>query len=160
MAILDVDMISMGPRARRSVRNLKMRLQGENVFTGSATDTVLKLIGKRGFESVKSCVVGVPVATPGKEKGKGKGEEKSLADLIKDPHTEASDENITLMVAKVGRWWWNRCYESSSEGSVFNDEALVNESEEWNSSFKLLVAHARKPIAGGIMGGKRRTLSV
>lgn len=161
MAILDVDMMNMGPRTRRSVRSLKTRLQASetegNVWTGSASDTVLKFVGKRGFESVKTCIVGVPVATPSTEKGKG--EEKSLADLMREESTVKGDEGITGMVAKVGRWWYNRCYENGA-GSMFTDASLEKEGEEWNSTFKLLVAHARKPIAGGIaMGGKRRTLS-
>jgi hypothetical protein len=127
-------------------------------------------VGKRGFESVKSCVVGVPVAIAGDGKGEVQG--KSLADLMREESTAKGDEGITGMVAKVGRWWYTRCYElptsannNSNETrqqttSIFNDQALIAEAEEWKSSFKLLVAHARKPIAGGIaMGGKRRTLS-
>jgi len=178
MAILDVDMMNMGPLARRSVRTLKMNLQqqegGSSIWTGSASDTVLKIIGKRGFESVKSCAVGVPVAIAGDGTGEVQG--KSLADLMREESTAKGDEGITGMVAKVGRWWYTRCYELPTSAnptnnnnnetkhqqtaSIFNDQALIAEAEEWKSSFKLLVAHARKPIAGGIaMGGKRRTLS-
>lgn len=175
MALLDVDMMNMGPRARRAVRSLKMTMQGkegQSVWTGSASDTVLKHIGKRGFESVKTCVVGVPVATPisasssaTDNQSSNQQQDRSLAELIKDPHTTASDENITSMVAKVGRWWYNRCYEGASvdtgKASIFEDPLLLAEGEEWQSSFKLVVLHARKPIAGGIRGGgRRRTLSV
>lgn len=159
LAILDMDMMNMGPRARRAMRSLKMAMQARDVsgFTGSASDTILKFIGKRGFESVKTCNVSVPVATPLTAPVDIKGKQPETQD-------DKSFADLSLM-SKVGRWWFNRCYETGgaddSRGSIFNDATLIKESEEWNSSFKLVVAHARKPIAGGIRGGgRRRTLSV
>jgi len=176
--------------------------EGEGgVELGSASDVCLKEMGrgegKRRWGDVKSCKVGVPVATvvsasptssggssslPSKsgslrDKGKGKGrakktrkEERSLADMMKDS-SPAGDESITQMVAKVGRWWYTRCYESallstsSSNGpggerrerheSIFTDRQLLEECEKWNASFKLVVAYAQKPVLG-----RRRTNSV
>jgi hypothetical protein len=172
MAILDLDMMNMGNRARRAVRALKVQMQIADpaINLGSASDLVLKCVGKRGFGDVKSCNVGVPVAScipsntsntnPKGREGKTRTEELSLAEMMKDT-SSAGDEGITKMVAKVGRWWYTRCYEMSviPEGdlgrSFFNDAALLNECEKWNSSFKLVVAYAQKPVAG-----RRRGASV
>ncbi|PBP28917.1 hypothetical protein BUE80_DR000025, partial [Diplocarpon rosae] len=102
--------------------------------------------------------------------GKGKGkrnysarerEEPSFASLVRSSPTPSADEGITQMVARVGRWWYINCYESSlrstspsafAAGSIFDDESVLRECEAWGTSFKLLVAHARKPA---ILGGKR-----
>jgi hypothetical protein len=199
LAILDLDMMNMGPRTRRAVRGLKMRLRERDgsVELGSASDLVMRMMttdGKRGCKwvDVKSCKVGVPVATvvsasptsspessnplqksPSKSKNKGKGkaktkkEEPSLAEMMKDS-SPAGDESITKMVAKVGRWWYTRCYESAllqgreegkgegGEGSIFGDMTLLEECEKWNASFKLVVAYAQKPE----VVGRRRTNSL
>ncbi|KAH8665090.1 hypothetical protein BGZ60DRAFT_379171 [Tricladium varicosporioides] len=166
MAILDLDMMNMGNRSRRAVRGLKVKMQVADpaISLASASDTVLRLVGKRGFSDVKTCNVGVPVASAipssqSSEKGKAK-KEISLADMMKD-ESEGGDESITKMVAKVGRWWYTRCYEmgvlpdGDPSRSIFSDSHLLNECEKWNSSFKLVVAYAQKPVVG-----RRRTASV
>jgi hypothetical protein len=167
MAILDLDMMNMGNRARRAVRGLKVKMQvaDPSISLASASDTVLRIVGKRGFSDIKSCNVGVPVAStiPASQtssKEREKKEEMSLADMMKD-ESRAGDEGITKMVAKVGRWWYTRCYEMSTlpDGdvarSLFNDAHLLGECEKWTSSFKLVVAYAQKPVVG-----RRRTASV
>ena len=169
MAILDLDMMNMGNRARRAVRGLKVRMQTADsaLNLGSSSDLVLKCVAKRGFGDVKSCNVGVPIASnipSNVSDNKSKDvirrepqtdvkEELSLAEMMKDS-SSTGDENITKMVAKVGRWWYTRCYETSVipnddlERSIFSDAALLNECEKWHSSFKLVVAYAQKPVAG------------
>ena len=168
MAILDMDMMNMGNRARRAVRSLKVQMQVADpaVNLGSPSDLILKCVGKRGFSDVKSCNVGVPVASniPSKssdnkttgtlKEAKTKVREYlSLAEMMKDS-SSVGDEGITKMVAKVGRWWYTRCYEMSvmPNGdlgrSIFSDTMVLNECEKWNSSFKLVVAYAQKPVAG------------
>jgi hypothetical protein len=184
LAILDVDMLSMGPKARRAVRALKLRLQATDpsLVISSASDVILKAVGKRGFTGIKSCNVGVPVASavpsPAERNARSRdghqgkeSQELSLADMMKD-ETGATDEGITKMVAKVGRFWYSRCYESVASttnttgggmssasgrggGSIFEDRKLLEECENWNSSFKLVVAYAQKPVQG-----RRRTNSV
>jgi hypothetical protein len=172
VAILDLDMMNMGNRTRRAVRGLKVQMQtaDPDISLASASDTVLKLVGKRGFTDIKSCNVGVPVASAvpssvssklaAESKGATKQEEMSLADMMRE-ESQAADEGITKMVAKVGRWWYTRCYESivlangDTSGSVFNDEVLLQECEKWHANFKLVVAYAQKPVQG-----RRRTASV
>ncbi|KAK6601403.1 hypothetical protein H4I96_06744 [Botrytis cinerea] len=162
----------------------------EGVVLGSLGDMILRGLGARGFGDVKSCRVGIPVvgvlerARSGKEKAmedgnrrNGKKEDRSLAEMMKE-ESESADESITRMVAKVGRWWYGRCYEASllafesktkmendeNEGgdskeketkSIFTDIKVLDECEKWNASFKLVVIHAQKPVVV-----RRRTNSV
>jgi hypothetical protein len=156
LSILDVDLINMGNRTRRAVRRLKERVSAQQleINLSSTADLILRLLGQQGFSDVKTCRVGVPVASTisnssEKEGGKRremKKDERSLAEMMND-ETEKGDENITKMVAKVGRWWYNRLYETPTgvSGSVWNDRALLAECEEWKTSLKLMVCHAKVP---------------
>jgi hypothetical protein len=172
LSILDVDMNNMGNRCRRSVRRLKERIhtRAPDTSLAPASDLILRLIGRRGFTDVKSCRVGVPVASilarspsgrkrssldpaaGGQGKTKPSRDERSLPEMIND-ESPVADESIARSVAKVGRWWYSRCYESaavpgigpSSRASMWNDKALLAECEEWGTSLKLMVCHARAP---------------
>lgn len=159
----------MGNRTRRAVRALKVKINAADpsISLASASDTVLRMVGKRGFHDIKSCKVGVPVAstvTSGAKTGTGEAAgddmEISLAEMMRDESSTA-DEGITKMVAKVGRWWYMRCYEmgvlsrTDASESIFSDPALLSECENWSTSFKLLVCHAQKPVVP-----RRRTASV
>lgn len=173
LSILDVDLNNMGNRTRRAVRQLKERIATENpdINLSSTADLVLRLLGKRGFVDIKTCRVGVPVAssiTSGSSSGTKdtsgvgksdvekkkikKKDERSLAEMMND-ETEAGDENITKMVSKVGRWWYSRCYETATTAgrsrSIWGNRALLAECEEWGTSLKLMVCHARIPEARG-----------
>ena len=61
---LDIDMMNMGTRGRRALRGLKTRIQqgDQDVSLGNLSDTLVRMIGRRGFEEVQRCVVGVPAA--------------------------------------------------------------------------------------------------
>jgi hypothetical protein len=170
LSILDVDLNNMGNRGRRSIRRLKERIHAVTPDTslGSTSDLMLRLLGRKGFADVKTCRVGVPVASPiarssssepstsGGKRGstsKPKRDDRSLPELISDEGPVA-DESITKMVSKVGRWWYNRCYESAasasasasgSRSSLWSDKALLSECAEWGTSLKLMVCHARVP---------------
>ncbi|KAM7201867.1 hypothetical protein V8F33_003143 [Rhypophila sp. PSN 637] len=180
LSILDVDLNNMGNRGRRAIRRLKERIHAKAPDTslGSTSDLVLRLMGRKGFTEIKTCRVGVPVASViaktssqqggqvrrGSSASHSRGhsrsgsiaqqkrkDDRSLPEMINDEGPVA-DENITNMVAKVGRWWYTRCYEnaaSSSEGAprggIWRDKALLAECEEWGTSLKLMVCHARVP---------------
>lgn len=171
MSVLDLDMRDMGPKTRRAVRDLKINvsLHDPEISLASTADTMMRLVNKRGFTNIKSCNVGVPVATivpnnsaagtpmGGESDSKEHKElrkEVSLADLMRDPDPKG-DAGITKMVAKVGRWWFKQCYEKRREKSIFDDEKVLAECEKWETSFKLCVAHAQKGEAR-----RRRTASV
>lgn len=187
ISVLDLDLMNMGNRARKAVRGLKTRVQqrNEDVSLRNMGDVMMRLVGRRGFEEVQRCVVGVPVAgrIPQSQdlssissghsgskpiwdrEQKGDGEaEFSFADLIQDVRSSrfmsanGNDEGITKMVAKVGRWWYSTCYESALLGtdrSIFNDRALLRECEKQGTSFRLLICYAQKPMCA-----MRRTVSV
>lgn len=167
LAILDMDMHNMGNRARRAARKLKERIhiRAPEVSLSSSSDLLLRLLGRKGFAEIKTCRVGVPLAstlapTPaaGMKRGSRKRETKSLAEMM-SAEGPGADESITKMVAKVGRWWYERCYESialdaggagAGKGrSMWSDPALLAECEEWRTSLKLMVCHARIPDGRG-----------
>ncbi|KAL8364581.1 hypothetical protein RB595_003732 [Gaeumannomyces hyphopodioides] len=176
LSILDVDLNNMGNRSRRVVRRLKERIHAVKPDTclGSTADLLLRLMGRKGFVDIKSCRVGVPVASrlaassssgsSGDGAGAGpsplargagaprrKKDDRSLAEMMRD-ESPVADESITKMVSKVGRWWFSRCYEpgvgagaAGFGGSVWNDKLLLAECQEWGTSLKLMVCHARVP---------------
>jgi SAM-dependent methyltransferase len=200
-SVLDMDLVNMGNRARRAVRGLKMRMQvaDNSISLRNISDEVMAGIGRKGFVECNRCVVGVPVAgklpslddvkrTTTKRKGstassasntnntmplpKGPKPEVSFSDLLNaSSSSESTDNGITDMVARVGRWWYSRCYESLVlpeagepgaatsgnllENSIWRDESLINECEKRGTSFKLLIGYAKKPEVG-----VRRTVSV
>ncbi|KAI0814384.1 hypothetical protein GGR55DRAFT_430637 [Xylaria sp. FL0064] len=153
-AVLDVDLNNVGNRARRAVRQLKEQVSAQNCdfYLSSTADLILRLLGKKGFVDIKTCRLGVPVASSitTTSKKDGKKDERSLAEMMND-NTEIGDKNITKMVSKVGRWWYNRCYEipTGMGASIWHDKALLAECEEWGTSLKLMVCHARVPEARG-----------
>ncbi|KAM0660366.1 hypothetical protein ACHAPH_003637 [Verticillium nonalfalfae] len=166
LSVLDVDLNNMGNRARRTVRNLKERIHEKTPETslGSSSDVMLRLLGQQGFTDVKTCHVGVPVASvvaraqdgkkPPASGPKKPKDQRSLAEMMNDK-SDAADENITKMVAKVGRWWYTRCYESTvgstpARKTIWADRALLSECEEWRTSLKLLVCYASVPGKGRV----------
>lgn len=93
--------------------------------------------------------------TPSDETG------RSLGDLLSDPSpSPTNDESITKMVARVGRWWYTRCYEipvltdPSNDRSIWAERKLLRECQKQGTGFRLLIAYAQKPSE------KRRTVSV
>jgi SAM-dependent methyltransferase len=200
-SVLDLDLVNMGNRARRAVRGLKMRMQvaDENTSLRNISDEIMAGLGRKGFVECNRCVVGVPVAgklpspdnsrnsaskrtgsiasSNSKKSGtphapKGPKPEVSFSDLLNvSSPSESTDNGITDMVARVGRWWYSRCYESLVlpeagepgaatsgnllENSIWRDESLINECEKRGTSFKMLIGYAQKPEVG-----VRRTVSV
>jgi SAM-dependent methyltransferase len=183
ISVLDLDMMNMGNRARRAVRGLKVRMQDADptVSLKSASDNIQRLLGRRGFENLNRCMVGVPatgripssrdgsVGGAGGRSTTGSRQSVNFSDLLGSSASQTSghgsqtseDEGITKMVAKVGRWWYSRCYESlvlpdgDLSHSIWSDEALIRECEELQTSFRLLVCYAQKPTLT-----PRRTISV
>ncbi|KAI9850423.1 MAG: hypothetical protein M1838_005700 [Thelocarpon superellum] len=163
ISMLDLDLMNMGDRARRAVRTLKLRMQAANeaVSLKPTSDNLLRLLGRRGFENVNRCMLGVPVFGSVADSRVGA---LSLSELIRDESQEG-DEGITKMVANVGRWWYSRCYEvaamaptdgpSAMRSSLWQDRALLRECEERKTTFKMLLCYAQKPLTP-----RRRTVSV
>jgi hypothetical protein len=153
---LDIDMMSMGTRGRRAIRGLKTRMQqtDQDISLGNLSDTLVRMIGRRGFEEVQRCVVGVPAAgriprsddvfrssscSSNSTSGRPRTSNSNSADendinfatlLQKNRQSQivepgrANDEGITKMVARVGRWWYSACYEQPLLG---NDKSVWQE---------------------------------
>ena len=185
VAVLDLDLMNMGNKARKAVRGLKMRMHDKdrNISLRNLSDVLVRLIGRRGFEDVQRCIVGVPAAgriprsqdmssvssgasgRPIWQREDRGGQELSFVDLLQDARASQigpgknNDESITKMVAKVGRWWYSTCYEKTllpeKNSTIWNDPALLRECERQGTSFRLLICHAQKPTQT-----KRRTMSV
>lgn len=87
----------------------------------------------------------------------------SLGDLLSDPSpSAANDESIAKIVARVGRWWYTKCYEDpvlpntgDNDPSMWNDRKTLRECQKRGTGFRMLIAYAQKPSEV-----KRRTASV
>lgn len=177
MSILDLDMVNMGNRARRAVRQLKVRMQiaDSDISLKPASDNIQKMLGRRGYENLNRCMVNVPIA--GRHISTSRSgsfstestsdqdtKDVSLGDMLKESPTSQGDEGISKMVAKVGRWWYARCYEKAvlakngnneQEQSIWDDKQLLKECEKRETGLKLLICFAQKPE-----GVRRRTVSM
>ncbi len=93
------------------------------------------------------------------DRSQQRGGSFSLSELVSD-HSATSDEKITKMVAKVGRWWYTRTYEwavlpgGDLKRSIWSDKRMLRECKARGSGFKLLIAYVQKPVET-----RRRTLS-
>ncbi|KAB8616642.1 hypothetical protein FH972_025977 [Carpinus fangiana] len=164
ISTLDLDLNNMGNKARREVRELKTKIHASNpcISLKSASDNMQYLLGRKGFDNLNRCFVGVPAAGVVSESGNVSRDEKNVGimELMEDS-SEQGDRDITKMVAKVGRWWYSRCYEQEvlPDGdltrSMWTNKALLRECESMSTSFKLLICYAQKPTVA-----KRRAVSL
>ncbi|KAK8249411.1 hypothetical protein IWZ00DRAFT_269187 [Phyllosticta capitalensis] len=71
LSAIDLDLVNMGQHARKVVRDLKWAMQSTeaDVCLANASDVLLRLVGRRGFEGIKRGVVGVPVSGSLKKSG-------------------------------------------------------------------------------------------
>ncbi|KAK7556674.1 hypothetical protein IWX49DRAFT_495269 [Phyllosticta citricarpa] len=193
LSAIDLDLVNMGQHARKRVRDLKWAMQNieANVCLANASDVLLRLVGRRGFEAIKRGVVGVPVSGSLRKSGGGESGAGSPSSNTSPTNatsgtppdfgfgpalSSTASSTATLdddnMVARVGRWWYSRCYETSmfprndggngtdaaaaaDKKSMFVDQALLRECEERGTNFRLLICYAQKPEQM-----KRRTVSV
>ena len=163
ISTIDLDLANMGTLARRAVRNLKtdMRTIDQSISLKPTSDHVLSLIGRRGFENLNRCIVGVPAAgvIGSSRENSADGNDIDFGKLAND-NSKEGDESITKMVSQVGRWWYTRCYEmgvlpgGDPAKSMWCNRDLLKECEELNTTFKLLICYAQKPNHV-----KRRTVS-
>ena len=154
MSILDLDMVNMGNKARKALRELKLRMQVSQpgVALKPLIDNIQKMVKRSGFENLNRCMVNIPVAGPVSNSRSGSMDlnSKSLEDLRKESQGKG-DGGLAKSLSTVGRWWHTRCYEMVSlpyddmERSIWNDKALLEECEKRETGFKLLLCYAQKP---------------
>jgi len=154
MIILDLDMVNMGNKARKALRELKLRMQvsSPGVSLKPLSDNLQKMAKRSGFENLNRCMINVPVAghVNNSRSGSFDGNSKSLEDLRKESSGKG-DGGLAKSLPTVGRWWFTRCYETVSmpyddmERSFWNDKALLEECEKRETGFKLLLCYAQKP---------------
>ncbi|KAF3042516.1 hypothetical protein E8E11_007577 [Didymella keratinophila] len=188
-SVLDLDLVNMGNCARRAVRQLKMDIHrvDDSISLRNISDEIIAGLGRKRFVECKSCVVGVPVAGnlpsltdanhPMRKNSTASSRkradsdlnpttlpkfEPSFSDLLKTSNpSESTDKGIADKVARVGRWWYSRCYESivlpDGEGpdaalssdllknSIWRDSKLISECEEMGTTFRMLIGYAQKP---------------
>lgn len=186
ISVLDLDLVNMGPTARKTIRDLKIRMhqQDSQISLWNHGDAFLTLLGKREFENLRKCVVGIPVAGRIRRShdsgSSSSGSQRKRVSEQTEPeylrftewmrssgnknneederHERRNDEDITKTVAKIGRWWYSSCYPDpgqSTTTALWDTPGLLRECERQRTSFRLLFCYAQKPVCV-----KRRTASV
>lgn len=209
MSLLDRDMVNMGVRTRKAVRQIKELtcLAHSSISLSPTSDSMQRLLGTQGFDNLRRCMVRIPVAgmvvrssgsttsssnkslsastaipssafplptisltaatesqgTATSSKTPPSEDNVSLGDLLSDPSpSAANDESIAKIVARVGRWWYTKCYEDpvlpdtgTTDRSIWNDRKVLRECQKRGTGFRMLIAYAQKPSEV-----KRRTASV
>ncbi|KAG5967430.1 hypothetical protein E4U56_000884 [Claviceps arundinis] len=161
LSILDFDFNDMGSRGQRSVRHLreKIQLQNPDMNIASTASLITRLLGNVGYADIKTARIGVPVAGPLLHTGSQKRQINSelckgnhvpgLAAEMRHDESLQTDDDITKIVSRVGRWWYSRCYEDAAglpqDKSIWNDRSLLSECEQFRTSIKLTVCSARAP---------------
>ncbi|KAM0796532.1 hypothetical protein BDR22DRAFT_811921 [Usnea florida] len=156
MSILDIDMVNMGHRAKRALRELKYRMgvSQPDVTLKPLSDSLQRMVKHIGFKNLNRCMVNVPVAGHVSRSRSRPGSSDEDSGMLGDLRKDASDKgggDLAKSLATVGRWWFTKCYEMISlpygdlERSIWNDEALLEECEKRGTGFKLLLCYAQKP---------------
>ncbi|KAF3901553.1 hypothetical protein ABW21_db0201309 [Orbilia brochopaga] len=163
LSVLDIDMVNMGPRTKRTVDEIKVNLRkhqsgnGSDWFKKTASEKALRLLAKRGFTDITRCRVGLP--TVGNVDG-SREEQASMQQILKEGNSPdevdmGSAEGINRVVSKVGRWWYNKCFENlgdetqgerlNYQKTLWEDKTLLRECEKKKTNFRMLITFAKKP---------------
>lgn len=168
MSILDLDMVNMGNKARKALRELKVRMQVSQpgVTLRPLSDNMQKMAKRSGFENLQRTLINVPVAGVVNDSRSNSIDAKggSLQDLRKEASGKGAG-GLATTLSQVGRWWFTRCYELGSmpyedtERSIWNDKALLEECEKKETGFKLLLCCAQKPAIPPSSADSRSNIS-
>ncbi|KAF3910100.1 hypothetical protein AA313_de0203117 [Arthrobotrys entomopaga] len=163
LSVLDIDMVNMGPRTKRTLDEIKLNLRKHQSGNGSdwskktPSEKALRLMAKRGFTDITRCRVGLP--TVGNVDG-SREEQASMQQILKEGNSPdevdmGSAEGINRVVSKVGRWWYTKCFENIGaddqgeslkyQKTMWEDKTLLRECEKKKTNFRMLISFARKP---------------
>jgi len=140
----------------------QMRAAQHNVSLKPVSDSIPVILGHRGFENLRRCVIGVPCYEDPISIDRNRKEMTSdvLEELLDDSSTDA-DKIILHMVAQVARRWYASSYEIASTASsgisaktIWNDDRVMEECAKLRTRFKLFLCQAQKPKVA-----KRRAIS-
>jgi hypothetical protein len=119
------------------------------------------LTSSTALSATSTSSIGARSNTNTHEKSSSNDTVLSLGDLLSDPYPSPSnDESIRKIVARVGRWWYTRCYEipvlpnGDVDRSIWANRKVLRECQQQGTGFRLLIAYTQKPSE------KRRTASV
>ena len=146
---------------RRGFTNLNRCVVGVPVagkVAGSIDSSSSSRSSKDSYTKMLRDASGTSQARPPTSSGKVRqdhGANFSLSDLVSD-HSPTSDDKITKMVSKVGRWWYSRTYEDQvpRAESIWADKKVLRECKAKGTGFKMFIAYAQKPVEN-----RRRTVS-
>jgi len=154
-SFLDAELMNAGPRARRAVDLVKAIMERESSSSNirPASEKIIRILKKKGFEDMATCLLALPVA----------GKLKVVDQTTQDWGGDREPEVVGDVVGKVARWWYTRCYEGIiTQGgemmrrSMWGNRKLLEECRREETKARLLVACARKPLKGGGGGSPRR----
>lgn len=148
---------------RIPVAGMIVRSSASSTSTSSSNPSTI--LATTSPNTTVSPLTGLSTAAKAKARAHGKSSSNdtdlSLGDLLSDPSPSPSnDESIRKIVAKVGRWWYTRCYEipvlpnGDVALSIWSDRKILRECQQRGTGFRLWIAYAQKPSE------KRRTASV
>ena len=153
-SILDLDLVNMGNKARKALRDLKLRMSVAHpgVTLKPLSENIQKMLKRSGFDSLQRVPINLPVAgvVSNSRSNSMDARSTSLEDLQKDTPKQG-DGDLAKTLPQVARWWFTRCYEMVSmphddmERSIWNDKSLLEECEKKETGLKLLLCHAQKP---------------
>jgi hypothetical protein len=146
ISVLDLDLVNMGHTARKTIRDLKIRMhqQDSQISLWNHGDAFLTHLGKRDFGNLRKCVVGIPVAGRIRRShdsdSSSSGSQRKRTSEQPEPeylrftewmrssgnknneeeerHERRNDEDITKTVAKIGRWWYSSCYPDPGQSTT------------------------------------------
>ncbi|PWY71728.1 hypothetical protein BO70DRAFT_399422 [Aspergillus heteromorphus CBS 117.55] len=147
---------------RIPVAGMIVRTSASSTSTTSSSSNPSATVLSPPSSTPFSPLTGLAAAAKAKAKAHGKSSSSdtdlSLGDLLSDP--SSNDESIRKIVAKVGRWWYTRCYElpvlpnGDVALSIWSERRILRECQHRGTGFRLWIAYAQKPSE------KRRTASV
>ncbi|TGZ79966.1 hypothetical protein EX30DRAFT_308287 [Ascodesmis nigricans] len=165
VVVMESRLVGMGPRARRARRRRREREKEKEMQSESESQRVLKILERKGFEDIATCVLALPVvgsvdAAQAQAQTHGSDSAVGVEASGKNGNTGNTDPDepgsVNDVLGKVARWWYSRCYERVITGggeemgrSMWCERGLVRECARRGTRVGVGVVGARKPGGRG-----------